>query len=159
MNHGFFRRRFVNPVLALLRQGVSPEKIALSIGLGVALGVFPALGWTTLLCAAAAVLLRLNLPAIQLVNYLMYPAQIALLLPFFRLGEKLFGAPHLPLSLPTVQALVKHNPWGAIGLLWTTTWHAIVVWMAIAPLAVMLIYYALLPTLCRAAPSHPAGAP
>lgn len=159
MNRGFFRRRFVNPVLGLLRQGVTPEKIALSIGLGVALGVFPALGSTTLLCAAAAVLLRLNLPAIQLVNYLMYPAQIALLLPFFRLGEKLFGAPHLSLSLPAIQALLKHNPWGAIGLLWTTTWHAIVVWMAIAPLAVMLIYYALLPTLYRTAPSHPAGAP
>src|SRR5690242_16181112 len=82
------KERLLQPVVDLLRQGVTPEKIALSMALGATLGVFPALGWTTILCAIAAFALRLNLPAIQLVNYLVYPAQLALLLPFFRLGEK-----------------------------------------------------------------------
>lgn len=48
---GFFYRRLIRPILDLLRQGVTPEKIALSIALGGALGVFPALGSTTALCA------------------------------------------------------------------------------------------------------------
>ena len=51
MKEGFFYRRLVRPVLELLRQGVTPEKIALSLTLGVALGVFPVLGSTTALCA------------------------------------------------------------------------------------------------------------
>ena len=92
----FFRRRLARPIIELLRQGVTPEKMALSLALGVALGVFPVLGTTTALCALVAFIWRLNLPAIQIVNYFVYPLQIALLIPFFRLGEKLFGAPHLP---------------------------------------------------------------
>ena len=100
---GFFLRRIARPIVELLRQGVTPEKMALSIALGVALGLFPVLGTTTALCALAALILRLNLPAIQIVNYFVYPLQIVLLIPFFRLGEKLFGAPRLPLSAAEIQ--------------------------------------------------------
>ncbi len=81
MEEGFFYRRLLRPILDLLRQGVTPEKMALSLALGGALGVFPALGCTTLLCLIAAIVLRLNLPAIQIVNYFVYPIQIA---PGFR---------------------------------------------------------------------------
>ena len=90
---GFFRRRIARPILELLRQGVTPEKMALSLALGVAIGVFPALGTTTALCALVAFIWRLNLPAIQIVNYFVYPAQLALIIPSFRAGEILFGAP------------------------------------------------------------------
>ena len=149
MKEGFFYRKLVRPVLELLKQGVTPEKIALSLALGAALGVFPALGWTTGLCAIAALALRLNLPAIQIVNYFMYPAQIALLIPFFRMGEKLFRAPHLPISVPEMYAMIRVSMWGAIKVLWTTTWHAIVVWMLIAPVFVALAYGILAPLLRR----------
>ena len=96
------QRRIVRPVIELLREGVTPEKIALSIAFGITLGVFPVLGSTTALCALAALTFRLNLPAIQLVNYFVYPLQVAFLIPFFRLGEKLFGAQHLPLSVAQI---------------------------------------------------------
>src|SRR6266851_3505207 len=100
MKEGFFKRRLVRPILDLLRQGVTPEKIALSVAMGAALGMLPALGLSTTLCAIAAFALRLNLPAIQIVNYFVYPAQIALLVPFFRWGEKLFRRPVFPDSRP-----------------------------------------------------------
>lgn len=128
---------------------MTPEKIALSVALGAALGVFPAVGWTTALCAIAAIVFRLNLPAIQIVNYFMYPAQIALLVPFFRLGEKLFRAPRLPLSVPEISALIHASAWRAIRLLWTTTWHAIVAWGLIAPVFIGLAYVILTPMLRR----------
>ncbi|HXL21757.1 MAG TPA: DUF2062 domain-containing protein [Candidatus Dormibacteraeota bacterium] len=147
--NGFFKRRVLQPIVDLLKQGVTPEKMALSLALGAAFGVFPALGWTTSLCAIAALALRLNLPAIQIVNYFMYPVQIALLLPFFRLGEKLFRAPHLPISVSQMYAMIHASVWGAIKLLWTTTWHAIVVWAMMAPLFVALLYAILVPLLRR----------
>jgi uncharacterized protein (DUF2062 family) len=149
MKDGFFQRRIVRPVIDLLKQGVTPEKMALSLALGAAFGVFPALGWTTSLCAIIALIFRLNLPAIQIVNYFMYPAQIALLLPFFRLGEKLFGAPHLPISVSQIYAMIHASVWGAIKLLWTTTWHAIIVWIILAPLFVAIAYAILVPLLRR----------
>jgi len=149
MKEGFFYRRLARPILDLLRQGVTPEKIALSVALGAALGIFPALGSTTALCAIAALALRLNLPAIQIVNYFMYPAQIVLLIPFFRLGEKLFRAPHLPISVLQIHAMIRANRWAAIRLLWATTWHAIVVWCLIAPVFVTVVYAILAPALRR----------
>jgi len=64
------------PLLALMRQGVTPEKLALSLSLGTAIGLIPILGVSTAICALLAVLLRLNMPAIQLVNYLLTPLQL-----------------------------------------------------------------------------------
>ena len=148
---GFLQRRLVRPVIELLRQGVTPEKLALSIVFGVTLGVFPALGVTTAFCAIAALAFRLNLPAIQIVNYFVYPLQIALLIPFFRLGEKLFGAQHLPLSVPQIYAMIHASMTGAIRALWTTTWHAIIVWCLVAPVAAVILYFALVPVLRRVA--------
>src|SRR6202030_4029567 len=149
MEEGYFKRRLVRPILDLLRQGVTPEKIALSVALGAALGLFPALGWSTTLCAIAAIVLRLNLPAIQIVNYFVYPAQIALLVPFFRWGERLFRAPHFPISGPQILALFHAGTWVAIKLLWTTIWHAMVVWGMMAPVFVGLLYVILTPVLRR----------
>lgn len=146
---GFFRRRIARPIMELLRQGVTPEKMALSLALGVALGVFPVLGTTTALCALAAFILRLNLPAIQIVNYFVYPLQIALLVPFFRAGEKLFGAPHLTLSVAQILSMAHASFWGATRFLWTTVWHAGVAWCLVAPVFVGLAYAVLVPLLQR----------
>ena len=78
MKPGFFHRRIIAPIVALLTQGITPEKIALSLACGIVLGIFPVLGSTTILCAAAAVLFGLNLPAIQLVNSLDLPDAVVL---------------------------------------------------------------------------------
>jgi hypothetical protein len=66
--------------------GLSPETIALILALGLVLGIFPVFGCPTLLCVLAAVMFRLNLPAIQLVNQLSSPLQLALLIPLGRAG-------------------------------------------------------------------------
>jgi uncharacterized protein (DUF2062 family) len=155
----FFYRRLVQPLLDLLKQGVTPEKLALSVALGVVIGIFPAIGWTTALCALAAFLWRLNIPAIQIVNYFMYPVQIALILPFFRLGEKLFGAPHLPISVAQIYSMAHADLWGAIKFLWNTTWHAMTVWGLLAPFLVAALYFVMLPLLRRALPRSTAPVP
>jgi len=150
MRENFLQRRVVKPLVKLLRRGVTPEKLALSLALSVTLAVIPAFGWSVWLCGLAGLAFGLNLPAMQVVNYFLYPAQVALLLPFFRLGEKLFRAPHLPLSVSQIVSMAHANLWGAIKLLWNTTWHAVVVWALLAPFAIGLIYFVLLPIFRRA---------
>jgi len=142
---GFFRRRIILPLLELLRQGITPEKIALCIGVGIALGVFPVVGATTLLCTLAAVLLRLNLPAIQLVNYLIYPLQLVLLLPFMHLGERLFGGGTVRFSLQQILAMIRSDLGQALVILWGATLRAILVWLCISPFAVLILYLVLTP--------------
>ena len=154
---GFLHRRLVRPILDLLRQGVTPEKIALSIALGIALGVFPLIGATTILCALAALFLRVNLPAIQVVNYFVYPLQIALLLPFYRAGEWLFRAPRLTLSLPQIRALFQTGLGSTMATLWATILHGAVVWCVLAPAFVGLAYPLLASTLRWALRRQSAG--
>ena len=149
MRENFLQRRVVKPLVKLLRRGVTPEKLALSLALSVTLAVIPAFGWSVWLCGLAGLAFGLNLPAMQLVNYFLYPAQVALLLPFFRLGERLFRAPHLPVSVSQIVSMAHANLWGAIKLLWNTTWHAVVVWALLAPFAIGLIYLVLLPIFRR----------
>jgi uncharacterized protein (DUF2062 family) len=135
----------------LLLGGVTPEKLALSLAVGLVLGVFPALGWTTLLCTAAAWVLRLNLPAIQLVNWLTAPLQLALLIPFIRCGEWMFGAPSSSLSVETIVSLIEADVMQAIAVLWWVTMRAIVAWMLVGAAVGALLYAALVAPLRRMA--------
>jgi uncharacterized protein (DUF2062 family) len=151
MKQSFFYRKVVVPIVDLLRQGITPEKIALSLAFGIALGVFPVLGSTTILCALAAIIFRLNLPAIQLVNYFVYPLQLALLIPFMRFGETLFRSPHVSLSLSIIFASIKRSVWQTTKTYWTSGWHAMVAWCLVGPLAIWLMYLVFAPMLRRLA--------
>jgi hypothetical protein len=75
---------------------MSPEAVACVVVLGVVFGVFPAPFCPTLFCALAALVLRLNPAAIQLVNYLVCPLQIGLAAPFVCLGSWLLRTPAAP---------------------------------------------------------------
>ena len=145
-------------LIAFLKMGSTPERLALSIALGIALGLVPALGIPTLLCTLAAFLFRLNLPAIQLVNYFVYPLQLVLLIPFIRAGERLFGAESLNVSLESIQRMMKADLWETVIRLWATTMRAVTVWLLIAPLIVALVYIAMTPILKKLKPERVSAA-
>ena len=149
MLQAYWYRKIIDPIVALLKQGITYREIALSIALGISLGIFPVLGTSTALCTLAAVILRLNLPAIQLVNYLVYPLQLLLLIPFFRAGELLFSNTDMKLTLQTVSAAFKTDWLGAMGLLWEAALHAAFVWLLIVPVLTWLLYHLLKPALRR----------
>jgi len=146
---GFFKRRLVDPILDLLRQGITADKIAMSIAFGITLGVIPILGSTTLLCFAAAAILRLNLPAIQLINYLVYPLQLVLLIPFMKMGQWLFGEKPTTLTVAQILSMTRQGVWTAIGALWTVTMHALVVWLVLGSLTSPILYWMLANVLKR----------
>ena len=143
-----------NKLITFLKMGMTPERLALCIGLGIAIGLVPALGTTTLLCALAAFLFRLNLPAIQLVNYFVYPLQLALLIPFIRAGEWLFGVEPLNFSLEIIQRMMKANLWETVIGLWSATMRAVMVWLLIAPVIVALVYLVMTPILKKLKPER-----
>ncbi len=151
------RRKLLDPILGHLTEGVSPEKLALAIALGLVLGTFPVLGVTTVLCAAAGVALRLNQPAIQAANYAAYPLQFALLVPFFHAGARVFGAEPPALGLADLRAAVARDALGALASYAEANLRAIAVWAVGAPFAALALRLALRPLLARL--RSPAGAP
>ncbi len=150
----FLQQRLVRPILQLLTQGITSEKIALSLAFGIMLGVFPVAGTTTLLCLLAALLFRLNVPAVQLVNFLVYPLWFALLVPFVRVGERLFGAPPLAMTGSQMLALAHANLLHSISVLWLTALRAAAAWMLIGPPGIIALYVILLPIIRRVAKVH-----
>ena len=149
MSRSFWSRRVVRPLVGLLRQGITPEKIALSVAMGITLGVTPVLGSTVLLCTLAAIVFRLNLPAIQLVNWLVYPLQLALLVPFLRMGAWMFGGQASGITVGGILGMIRTDVFHAIATLWTATVHALVAWLAFGSLATGLLYLLLVPVLRR----------
>lgn len=145
------RRRLLDPILGLLKQGLAPRELALCLALGTGIGLFPVLGVSTPLLALIALVQRLNLAAIQLVNYLIYPLQLLLIIPFVRLGEAITGAPRQPLTIEAGLALMAQGVWHAVVTLWDAIIHAALGWAIIVPLGIYALYRLLVPVLARAA--------
>ncbi len=147
--HPFLYRSIVLPVLALLRMGASPQKLAWSISLGLVVGVNPLLGSTTLLCLGLALLFRLNLPASQLANHLMYPVEIVLLFPFLKFGAFVFQTGPIPLAPSVLFAEVRSHPLALVKSVWLWEWHALATWAIAAAVLLPLIAALLTPVLRR----------
>ncbi|MDE2306553.1 MAG: DUF2062 domain-containing protein [Gammaproteobacteria bacterium] len=145
------RRRFAEPLLALLGQGVAPDRLALSVAIGVVIGNVPILGISTVLCAGIALAWRLNLVAIQLAQGAMAPTQLLLIVPFVRIGEWLTRSTPEPISVRADLALVARSPGQALDVLWRAGLHAGLAWSLIAPPVAFLLYLGLTPAFERAA--------
>jgi len=143
------RRRVVAPVVQQLKQGVTPEKLALSLALGVVVSVMPVLGVTTLFALALSALLRLNHVAVVAANYAAYPAQIILFIPFFKMGAWVTRGPPVPFSFTQVQAELAVGIWPTVLKYAEANARAMVAWLLVAPFATGLLYLALRPLLSR----------
>jgi uncharacterized protein (DUF2062 family) len=115
-------------------QDLSGDSIAAILAVGLVLGTFPVYGGPTVLCLLAAVVFRLNAPALQLANQLSSPLQLALLVPFSRMGERILGASAVaPAGAPV---MASH---GIVARFGEFTMQAIAGWCCIAlPLGALI---------------------
>ncbi|MES2628329.1 MAG: DUF2062 domain-containing protein [Bacteroidota bacterium] len=137
----WFRRKLVDPLFNLLKQGVEPSRLALAVSLGFTLAFFPVFGAHSLLCLGVIWAFRLNPGAVFLVNNLAYPLLFVLYLPQIRMGEWLFNAEPFPFSVEQVVSLVSNSPLEAIKTLWDATMRAIVAWSVIAVFTAPTVYF------------------
>jgi len=125
-----------------MASGLTPQKLAMTLCLGTSVGILPLLWGTSLLCILLAHLLRLNHVALQSVNYLLYPLQLALLIPFFKLGARLipWGPPLPPQILHT---LAQSSALSSLHILGWIMLRAVAAWMVTA-LPIALLAYGIL---------------
>lgn len=136
-----FRQRICAPVVRRLQMvmtnGLTPQKLALTLCIGGALGTMPLLWGTSILCMVLAYLFRLNQVALQSVNYLLYPLQLALLVPFFKLGAQLFPwGPTVPVNIFT--SLLKNPGLSSVNILSWIVLKSLAAWLVtVLPLATL----------------------
>ncbi len=148
-HHNWIYRRGVLPILALLRMGATPRTLAWSIAAGVLIGINPVIGSTTVLCLAAAFSFRLNVVASQIANHASFPLELALVVPFIRLGSRVFHTAAMPLSPLLLLDAARRTPLLLTREIWLWEWHALVVWGAISTVAAPLMALGLTPVLRR----------
>jgi hypothetical protein len=99
----------------------------------------PLVWGTTLLCILVAHTFRLNQVVLQSVNYFLYPLQLALLIPYCRLGARLFPwGPPFPAEIVTY---VLHGHGG--GMIKLVAWamlKAVAAWLLTAPPLAFVLY-------------------
>jgi uncharacterized protein (DUF2062 family) len=136
--------RIARPAIAQLKQGADPKGLALTCALGVALGAFPLMGTTTILCAIVGSFYRLNQPLLQSINYLMAPVQLALIPVFGYLGAQLgdrIGAPiSVDLHPSVIMSEFARSPSGFLKMYGELGALAVLVWAVITPLFALLVY-------------------
>ncbi|NVN98867.1 MAG: DUF2062 domain-containing protein [Geobacteraceae bacterium] len=139
----------IKHIRTIFSSGMTPRKIALTICLGSVLGIMPLFWGTSLICLIFAHIFRLNQIAMQSVNYLAYPLQLALAFPFFKLGAWLIpGSSQFTVEmLPT---LLQH-PAASLTTLTVITLKAVYAWMLTALPAALLVYRLLLTSVARRA--------
>jgi uncharacterized protein (DUF2062 family) len=140
-------RSLKRKVTVWLRQGISPQQLALTLALGFAIGCIPVVGIPTVLCALLALTLKLNLPAIQAANYAVMPLQMVLIVPFAHLGGRLFsfGSGHAIKA----ETLLHTSPLALVSRLGGLAGQALLAWLVIAIPAVALMTVTLTAVLRR----------
>jgi uncharacterized protein (DUF2062 family) len=146
---GFWRRRVGDPLVFLLAQGMTPEKLALGLAAGLVFGLFPIVGATTVLCLAAGFAFRLNHVALQLANHLAFPLQLPLIPAFVRLGERLVGAPRVSFDPLTLAHHFQRDAAGFLREFGLTGLHGILGWSLVAPSLLAAAFFVLRPVLRR----------
>jgi uncharacterized protein (DUF2062 family) len=153
----FWQRRVRDPLVALFTQGLTPDKVALTLGLGGVCSLFPFLGFTSLLNLGVGLWLRLNQPLLQTLNQVLGPLQLVLVLGYVRLGEWLWRAQGDRFTLGELLRTFREASLG--GFLHRFGWagvHAFSAWALTSPVLLAAVFYLTRPALRRLA-SKPAG--
>jgi len=138
---GWGIRKILIPIKKTLKKGVSVEKLSASLALGVAIGLIPLYGFTTFLVGVIALSLRLDFVAMQIAHYIVYPLQIALLVPFLKLGDILIYKSEFTFTVHQYLQYFRTDFWSALHDFWLINLSAVFIWLIVAiPLFIVLYY-------------------
>jgi len=153
----WLRRKVLDQLIAELRQGATPEAVSAAVVVSFAIAIIPIIGVTTLICLAAGRAFRLNHVVMQIVNHASFALQVALMIPFMRLGETITGARHIQLTPKAIIDEFNRSIPDFMEKFWMAYVHGLLGWALTVPLACWLLHLILRRLFRRFAPS-PASA-
>ncbi len=136
----FIHKKLLNPLIAFLKQGITTEKIALTLTLGLCIGIIPVIGINTLLLTILALIFRLNIIAIQTINYAIYFLQIILFVPFLKLGQYVFNGPKIPFDFNNIEKLFQTSFLETFISFWQINLFGLIIWVIFAIPFGLIIY-------------------
>lgn len=126
---------------SLLKKGLSRRSIALSMSIGLVVGVLPLFFVNTAIVAFLSILLRLNLPLALFCCYAITPLHIILFIPFIKMGEWLLSLEHSFLTMDKIQSAFSESVIGALKELSFELAYGVMAWGVCALPAACILYY------------------
>lgn len=135
-----YSSRILTPVSNIRKQGFSSETLALSISIGIIGGAFPVLGLASYMCLLLTLTFRQNIIIVQVINWLVYPIQILLLIPFMKLGNAIFGGSDMTLTFHQVVVAFQSGILNGLKLIGIISLYGVIAWVVIAIPALFILY-------------------
>ncbi|MBC7428365.1 MAG: DUF2062 domain-containing protein [Bacteriovorax sp.] len=133
-------KKIASLVLDELKKGATPEKLSQGLVTGILIGIFPLIGFTTLMSIFAGFLFKLNQIVVQTANCIMYPVQIIMIPIYIKVVSMIFDVGHVPLRPDILITQFKTDPAGFLRQYAIIGIYAVGLW-CILSVALYLILY------------------
>ena len=107
-------KKVIQKIKNIFNQGLTPTDLALSIVIAVVISLFPVIGLTTVVISFLAISLKLNFPIMITIAYSMEPIKLFLIIPFIKLGAKIFNVQHELLTYGAIKKSFNINFWSTL---------------------------------------------
>ena len=106
-----FFNKIWEKIKTLLKQGLTPKQLALSLVVSTLVSLFPVFGITTIVLTLIAIPLRLNLPIMIAFSYVGDSIKFLLLIPFIKIGADIMGTEHTLLTFEAIKTSYQADFW------------------------------------------------
>lgn len=135
------------PIVAQLRQGTSPSKLAWTTSTGITLGLLPFPGARGWICLWAGIRFRLNQPLLHTFKGLVFPLHLSLIIPFIQAGQWMFGKDPVPLTVEGLEEMMATGTWSFIKEAGAVLLRATAAWLVVAPVLLFALWAAAAPVM------------
>jgi uncharacterized protein (DUF2062 family) len=142
-------KKISNLILDELKKGSTPEKLAQGLIGGILIGIFPLIGFTTLMAILAGFIFKINQVVIQTSNYLMYPVQIIMIPFYLKIVSMIFDVGYVPLRPDILLSQFKVDPWGFVHKYAIIGLYAVGLWCVLSIILYFILYPIILKTVLK----------
>jgi len=136
--------RVLIPFRLVPKDGLTPEKLAFSVTLGIISGIFPVLGMTTVLSIVLTMLFRQNLLIVQSVQWILALAQVMLIIPFMQFGAFLLNQNGIHINMQQINHAFQPGMLSGIKTVGLFHLYGILTWLILVIPAGAASYYGFL---------------
>ncbi len=127
-----FTQKVLIPFRLIPEAGLSANKLALSITIGIIAGLFPVIGATTILSLFLTMLFRQNLLVVQSVQWTMALFQILLIIPFMQVGAYILSQQAIHINIEQISLAFKPGIISGIKTIGIFHLYAIFTWVILS---------------------------
>lgn len=138
------KQKILIPFRIIPREGFTPEKMALSVTIGIIAGLFPVIGFTTMLGIVLTAAFRQNLALVQSVSWLLSLVQLLLIIPLMRMGAMLWNQENINITIGQIELAFQPGILSGLQTIGVFHLYGILAWIILAIPISAFSYYALL---------------